>query len=48
MCRLVLKKTLNILDDLALCSDDNNIDTTFVGDIVYALQKSCNCLIIDA
>ena len=34
MCRL-LQKTLNILDDLALCSDDNDNDMTFVGDIVY-------------
>ena len=31
------KKTLNILDDLALCSDDNDNDNdmTFAGHIVY-------------
>ena len=34
MCRL-LQKTLNILDDLALFSGDNDHDMTFVGLIVY-------------
>ena len=52
----LLQKTLNILDDLALCSDDNDNDMTFVvrsgandptgaTNKLYALQKSCNCLI---
>ena len=34
MCRLS-QKTLNILDDLASCSDDHDSDMTFVGHIVY-------------
>ena len=34
LCRL-LRKTFHILDDLALCSDNNDNDMTFAGHIVY-------------
>ena len=34
MCRL-LQKSFNIWDDLALCSDENDNDMTFVGQIVH-------------
>ena len=40
MCRL-LKKTLDVLDDLPLCSDDN--DAARATNKLYAFLKSCNC-----
>ena len=39
-----LQKMLNILDGLALCSDDNDNGMTFVRQYsLFALPKSCNC-----
>ena len=50
ICRL-LQKTLNILDDFALCSDKNDSlrsgadDATRATNKLYTRQKLCNCLI---